>query len=251
MSSFVQDYVSSWLTATNSDTTTLAQFVTVNPTEMRLPATPALVITSPTVVAVSFAGMGGKKHDAELYSVVVGVNERPYESASPHRTLYRVPVLWSKYGPRAISLPARVGGPGPGAELPLPYTATLAASDPAFAAVQGFLTAYLTSAGGVERFTSAESMLTGLGDAYQTVTVTGVRAAGGTPPATPTEHQTVRVLARADAVTSQYAPMQLTYPLTLRGLGGRWVVAGIDQTPAVSVDDELTPVVNPAHPAGS
>lgn len=245
VSSFAQDYLSVWLTATSTDADSLTQFVSTNANDLKLPSTPAVVITTPTVVAVTLAGHA---RDAEVYSVVVGVTQRPYESASPQRALYRVPVLWSKYGPRAASLPARIGGPGPGADLPLMYPTTLAPSDPAFAAVSGFLTAYLTATGGVERYVTADSLLVGLGDAYQSVTVASVTATTA-PPATPADGQTVRVLARLDAVTSQYAPTQLVYPLTVQGVGGRWVVAAVDQAPAVSTGDELVPVVSAqAHP---
>lgn len=246
VSAFAQDFVSTWLTATAPDPSdpksgakALAQFVTLNSTQVRLPSTPAVVITAPTVVAVTFAGSA---RDTEIYSVAVGVNERPYESASPRRSLYRVAVLWSKYGPRAASLPARIGGPGPGADLPLSYPTTLGASDAVYGVVSGFLTAYLTAAGGVERFVTTDSLLVGLGAVYQNVTVTEL-AATGTPPTTPVEGQMVRVLARVDAVTAQYAPTQLVYPLTLRGVGGRWAVAGIDQAPAVSTDDDLMPAM--------
>lgn len=244
VSSFAQDCVSVWLTATSSDTAALSTCFSKNGVDFTLPSTPALVITAPTVVAVTLTGYAGKDSQAEVYSVVVGVTQRPYESASPQRALYRMPVLWSKYGPRSVTLPARVGGPGPGAELPTTYPTTLGASEAAFSAVSGFLTALLTGAGGVERYVTADSLLIGLGDAYQSVSLTSLTATVP-PAAVPADGQTVRVLARVDAVTSQYAPTQLVYPLTLQGVGGRWVVAAIDQAPAMSVDDELVPVVAP------
>ncbi len=242
VSSFAQDFVSVWLTATANDAQVLTGFVATKSGEFKLPTTPAVVITAPTVVAVTLTGVAGKEADAEVYSVVVGVTQRPYESASPTRALYRVPVLWSKYGPQAVSLPARVGGPGPGAMLPMTYPVTLAASDPAFAAVSGFLSAYLTAAGGVDRYVTADSLLSGLGDAYQSVSLTSLTATGA-PPTVPADGQSVQVLARVDAVTSQFAPTQLVYPLTLQGLGGRWVIAALDQAPVMSVDDDLVPVV--------
>ncbi len=242
VSSFAQDFVSVWLTATANDAATLTGFVAHNPGEFKLPSTPAVVITAPTVVAVTLTGLAGKDSDAEVYSVVVGVTQRPYESASPTRALYRVPVLWSKYGPQAISLPSRVGGPGPGATLPMTYPVALSGNDPAFTAVSGFLTAYLTAAGGVDRYVSADSLLTGLGAAYQSVALTSLTATDS-PPTVPADGETVRVLARVDAVTDQFAPTQLVYPLTLQGVGGRWVIAAVDQAPAMSVDDDLVPVL--------
>lgn len=44
------------------------------------------------------------------------------------------------------------------------------------------------------------------------------------------------------ALTSQYANVAMTYPLTLRGVGGHWSVAGIDRAPVLSSDDNITPV---------
>ena len=208
----------------------------------RLPPTPAVVIGSPTVVAVTFVGTAGRGDAAEVYSVVVGVTQRPYESAAPTRGLYRVAVLWSKYGARAVALPARIGGPGPGADAPTAYPAALGDKDPAYQVVSGFIAAYLTKVGGVDRYVTADSLLVGLGEAYQSVSVTRVSAT--TAPATaPADGDTVRVLVNVNAITSQYAPTQLVYPLTLVGVGGRWCVSGIDQAPVMSGQDDLVPVV--------
>jgi Conjugative transposon protein TcpC len=252
VSAFAQDYVATWLTATSSNADALSQFVSLNTSELKLPSTPAVVITAPTVVAVTYEGTAAKDAHCEIFSVVVGVNERPYDSASPTRGLYQVPVVWSQYGPRAASLPARVEGPGPGADLPAVYPATLAASDAAFQVVSGFISAYLTAAGGVDRYVTSDSHLVGLGGVYQNQSddagkpiplVTAVLATG-TPPSAPADGQTVRVLAQVSAVTSQYAHVHLTYPLTLRGIGGHWSVAAIDNAPLMSQEDDLVPVVS-------
>lgn len=255
VSAFAQDYITTWLTATASNSAALTQFVSVDARDLTLPSTPAVVISSPTVVAVTFEGVAAKDGSCEVFSVVVGVNERAYESASPTRALYRVPVLWSAFGPRAASLPDRVEGPGPGADLPMAYPAALAASDPAFAVVSGFISAYLTADGAVGRYVTSDSRLVGLGGVYQHQTdaqghaiplVTGV-AATATPAAVPDEGQTVRVLAQVRAVTSQYALVHLVYPLTLRGVGGHWSVAAIDRAPVMSQVDDLAPVVPTAQ----
>lgn len=256
VSAFAQDYVTTWLTATASNSGALTQFVSVNVNDLKLPSTPAMVISAPTVVAVTFEGVAGKSAGGEVFSVVIGVNERPYESASSTRALYRVPVLWSKLGPRAASLPARVEGPGSGADLPLAYPVALAASDSAFQVVSGFMSAYLTGDGRVDRYVTSNSRLVGLGGVYQNQTggqgqtiplVTAVTATFS-PPATPTDGQSVRVLAQVTAVTSQYAPVHLVYPLTLRGVGGHWSVAAIDRAPVLSQVDNLAPIAPAASP---
>jgi hypothetical protein len=247
VSAFAQDFVSVWLTATSGGAAALDQFVTVTGSEVRLPPTPAVVISTPTVVAVTYAGLAGRGGDAEVYSVVVGVTQRPYVSAPPARALYRVAVLWSPFGARAATLPARIGGPGPGADVALAYPDAVGPGDPAFTVTAGFLTAYLTGSDGVDRYTTSESLLVGLGAAYRSVAVRAVSATSA-PAGTPAEGDTVRVLARVDAVTSQYAPTQLVYPLTLVGVGGRWCVAAVDPAPAVSTDDDLVPVIAGAGP---
>ena len=88
---FAQDFVAVWLEANTQDAASLTQFISADPATLELPSTPAVVINTPTIVAVSLEGVAGQDADAEVYSVVVGVTQRPYESAAPHRALYRVP----------------------------------------------------------------------------------------------------------------------------------------------------------------
>jgi len=251
VSALAEDYVTTWLTATSATAGALTQFASLNVSDLHLPSTPAVVIGAPTVVAVTFEGTAGKGDGAEVFSAVVGVNERPYESATPTRALYRVPVLWSRYGARATGLPFQVEGPGPGADLKQAYPTTLAPADPAFQVTSGFLSAYLTGTGDVARYVTTDSMLTGLGAPYLArkdengdplPIVTAVTATAPVAPQ-PADGQTVQVLAQVTAQTSQYANVAMSYPLTLRGVGGHWSVAGINRAPVLSTDDELVPVV--------
>jgi hypothetical protein len=242
VSSFAQDFVSVWLTATSTNPGSITEFVTVKSTDLKLPSTSAAVIDAPSVVSVTNTGPAGDDPSTGVYSVVVGVTQRPYESAAPTRALYRVPVLYSKYGLRAINLPARIGSGGSGADTRLGYGGSVAAKDPLFMVVQGFLNAYLTKVGGLDRYVTAHSRLVGLGDAYQSVTVTALSVTE-TPAGPPSDGDVVRVLARVTAITSQYAPTELVYPLTLTGVGGRWMVAAIDHAPVISSETRLTPIV--------
>jgi hypothetical protein len=242
VSSFAQDFVSVWLTATSTNPGSITQFISVKNVDLKLPSTPAVVIDAPTVVSVTYMGTAGKDAAAQVYAVVVAVTQRPYESAAPTRALYRVPVLWSKYGVRAISLPARVADRGLGADAATAYPDAVGPKDPLFAVVSGFINAYLTKAGGLDRYVTADSRLVGLGDAYQTATVTALSATA-TPTGAPRDGDAVRVLARVTAVTSQYAPTELVYPLTLTGVGGRWSVAAINRAPVMSTDTDPAPVV--------
>ncbi|MGV7887070.1 hypothetical protein PJN20_29760, partial [Mycobacterium kansasii] len=70
----------------------------------------------------------------------------------------------------------------------------------------------------------------------------------GPVPAQPADGQTAQVLAQVTALTSQYANVAMTYPLTLRGVGGHWSVAGIDRAPVLSSDDNITPVAPMSAP---
>jgi conjugative transposon protein TcpC len=242
VSSFAQDYVSVWLTATSTNAGSLTQFVSVKNTDLKLPSTPAVVVNAPTVVSVTYTGTAGRDTSSAVYSVVVGVTQRPYESAAPARALYRVPVLWSRYGVRAISLPARISDRGLGADAATDYSNGVGEKDPLFAMVSGFINAYLTKAGGLDRYVTPKSGLVSLGDAYQSATVTSLTATTQ-PSASPGDGEMVRVLARVTAITSQYAPTELVYPITLTGVGGRWVVAAIDKAPVLSTVRNPTPVV--------
>jgi Conjugative transposon protein TcpC len=242
VSSFAQDYVSVWLTATSTNPGSLAQFVSLKNNDLQLPSTPAVVIDAPTVVSVTYGGQAGRDAGGAVFSVVVGVTQRPYESAAPTRALYVVPVLWSKYGVRAISLPARIADRGLGADAEVGYSDQVGEKDPVFAVVSGFINAYLTKAGGLDRYVTADSNLVSIGDAYQSATVR-MLLASATPSASPRDGEMLRVLAKVTAITSQYAPTELVYPLTLTGVGGRWTVVDVDRAPVMSTMKDLVPVV--------
>jgi hypothetical protein len=64
-------------------------------------------ITVATVTLVADRG------SSQEWSVVVAGAERPCDSASAVLAYYRMPVLYSHYGHRAATLPARINGPGP------------------------------------------------------------------------------------------------------------------------------------------
>jgi hypothetical protein len=99
------------------------------------------VVTAPQVVSVIHTGTAG---DADVYTATVSVTERPYASAQSTRSFYRVPVSMWNYQPRALTLPARINGPGPGADFRTAYPQALSADSPVFTLVRGFPTTYLT-----------------------------------------------------------------------------------------------------------
>jgi hypothetical protein len=236
--SYAQDCVTRWLTATASHQQALHDCWSLRD-PIRLPTT-AAVVTSPTVSAVTLVSDTG---DAQQWSVVIAVSERAFEAATPHTAFYRLPVIYSNYGVRASALPARVNGPGAGADLPLAYPTALPAASPAFATVNGFLTSFLTGAGGLERYVTTDSGLTAAAD-YRSVQVIKCQANHEVPDqAVPAEGTTVHVLATVNAVTNQFAPLQLDYPITLTVTSGRWSVKGLDHAPLLAPGAELTPII--------
>jgi hypothetical protein len=239
-SSFAQDCVRAWLLATASAHGDLDRCTTV-PQDVQFPTTPAVVISAPTVVAVAWGGAAGENDAAAMFSVTVGVAERPYASAPATQAFYKVPVVWTVNGPWMATMPARVAGPGAGSKLPTGYLARLGPADPTFTLVSGFASAYLTDKGGLDRFVTSSSGLLPLGSIYREATLVGLTATAQ-PKSQAQEGDQVRVLAEVRVTTSQFAPTLLTYPLTLAFVGGKWSVARIDSVPVMATDVAPTPI---------
>jgi len=222
-----------WLTATTAQRTALQRFITLPDTALTLPTTPAAVVTAPQVASVIHTGTAG---DADMYAATVSVTERPYASAQSTRSFYRVPVSMWNYQPRALTLPARINGPGSGADFRVAYPQALSADSPVYALVRGFVSTYLTSTTGLDRYVLADAGLSPLGG-YQTATVSTLSADRPVPPNAAPGAQ-LHVLATVLAQTAQFATVTLVYPLTVENSGGTWMVAGIDLTPTIGDDPE-------------
>ena len=65
----------------------------------------------------------------------------------------------------------------------------------------------------------------------------------------PADGTTLHVLATVSAVTAQFAPVQLDYPIALKVTSGRWSVTSLDYAPLLAADAELTPVIPTAAAA--
>ncbi|MGE2818009.1 conjugal transfer protein [Mycobacterium heidelbergense] len=237
--SYAQDCVTRWLTATAAHQQVLHDCFSLRD-PIRLPTTPALIVTSPAVSAVTLVGDTGA---AQQWSVVISVCERAFEAATPHTAYYRLPVVYSSYGLRASALPARVNGPGAGADAPLGYAAAVADTSPAFATVSGFITSFLTGAGGLERYVTTSSGLAPAADYHSAQVIKLVANHSPGERDVPSEGTTVHVLATVNAVTNQYAPLQLDYPIVLTVTSGRWSVSALDYAPLLAAGAELTPVI--------
>jgi hypothetical protein len=239
---FTADFVAAWLTATTTQRAALRQFITVADDALQLPTTPAVVVSTPEVVSVIRTGTAG---GADLYAATVSITERPYASADPIRAFYRVPVAMWDHQPRALTMPARVNGPGGGADIPVDYPHPLDPASPVYAVVSGFIRAYLTATGDLDRYVLADAALTAVGG-YQSAIVS--TAATERPVATDAAPGTrVHVLVTVLAQNSQFATVTLAYPLRVENSGGTWMLAAIDLTPRIDHDAEATPVAAAPH----
>ena len=201
---FAADFVTTWLTATTAQRATLQRFITLPDNVIQLPATPAAVVTTPQVVSVIHTGTVG---DAELYTATISVNQRPYASAESTRAFYRVPVSMWTYQPRALRLPARVNGPGPGADFKIIYRQALSADSPIFGVVSGFIRTYLTATTGLDRYVLANTVLAPVGG-YQSAVLTSASADRPVPDTAAPGTQ-IHVLATVVAQTSQFANVNM------------------------------------------
>lgn len=236
---FASDCVVRLLTASQSQQRSLANCWPAND-QTRLPTTPASIVDTPGISAVTLQDDRG---DSQQWSVVVSVSERPFASAAPRLSCYRLPVLYSRYGLRATLRPALVNCPGPGADVPLSYPVTVAANSVLFTTVSGFLNSYLTAQGNLERYVTPKSGLVPAAT-YRSATLAKLVSTRAVPDQDiPAEGASVHAVATVDVVTSQFAPLRLDYPLTLTVASGRWSIAGLDLAPQIAPDAELTPVL--------
>jgi hypothetical protein len=243
---FAQDCVVRLLTATQSQQQALSS-CWPQQDQVRLPTTPSAVIESPGIAAVT---LQDDRADAQQWSVVISVSQRPYQSATPHNACYRLPVVYSRYGLRATLRPALVNCPGPGADVALSYPVTVAASSTVFTTVSGFISSYLTGAGGLERYVTTSSGLVSAAD-YRSAKVTKLVANRAVPDQqVPPDGATLHVIATVDIITSQFSPLQLDYPFALTATSGRWTVSALDLAPQLAQGGELTPVM-PTTAAGT
>lgn len=238
---FASDFVVTWLTATTAQRAALARFITLPDPGLALPTTPAAVVTAPQSVSVIHSATVG---DTDVYAATVSVTERPYPSAQSTRAFYLVTVSMWQHQPRAVALPARINGPGPGSDLRTDYRQALAADSPVYALVRGFIETYLTSVTGLDRYVDAGSGLAPIGG-YQSAVVTSLTSARAIPDAPPPGTR-ISVLATVVAQTAQFATLTMTYPLTIENNGGTWMVAAIDLSPQIAESDPI-PVAPPRN----
>jgi len=199
-------------------------------------ATAPWVINTPKVWSVIPQGSAG---DADLYAVTVVVQQRPYASAAPTRAFYRLPVSVWHYQPRALDWPVPTSDPGPGADVKMRYDHPLNPTSGVYAVVAGFITTYLTSTAGLDRYVVADSWIKPIGG-YQSAVIQTADTSSEVPDSPGPDAQ-IHVRATVIAQTSQFATINFTFPLTVENSGGRWMIADIDLIPLINGNADTTP----------
>ena len=238
---FAADFVAAVLTTPATNHAVLQRFITVPQSEAAPAAAPSAspppaVITTPKVWSVVPAGSAG---DVDLYAATVVVQQRPYASAAPSRTYYRVPVSVWQFQPRAMDWPVPVSDPGPGVDVKPGYDHPLSPSSPVYAVVNGFISTYLTATTGLDRYVVADSWIKPIG-CYQSAMLRTADTDADIP-AVAEPGSRLHVRAMVIAQTSQFATIEFTFPLTVENSGGTWMIADIDFIPRVSSSADVTP----------
>lgn len=219
----------------------LQRFITLLKSDAVAQSAPAAdpapaVIDTPEVWSVVPTGTAG---EANLYSVIVTVEQRPYASAPPTTAYYRVPMSIWRYQPRPMDMPTPISDPGPGADITLRYDHALSPTSPVYAVVAGFINTYLTSTSGLDRYVVADSWIKPIGG-YQSAVIR-TAAADAEVPDQPAAGTQIHVRATVTAQTPQFATVPFTFPLTVENSSGTWMIADIDLTPQVATDSDTKP----------
>jgi len=237
---FAADFVAAVLTTPARQRASLQRYVTVTPDTAEPQDVSSLapaVISAPRVWSVVAAGAVG---EANVFSVTVSVQERPYASAASSGAFYRVPVSIWHYRPRALDMPARINGPGPGADVAVTTDHPLDAHSEIYSVISGFISSYLTAAAPLDRYVLAGSWLTAVGG-YRSAVVTTAETDSEVPEH-PGPGTVVHVRTQVTAQTPQFAAVTLSYPLAVENSGGTWMVADIDLIPPTTSGTQPAPV---------
>ncbi|MBB5918782.1 hypothetical protein BJY24_007694 [Nocardia transvalensis] len=231
--SFAREFVVTYLSATNDQQERIAQYVSAGQ-QITLPSTHRQV-SDPMVVFSSRKQANGT---VEVWTVTVSVRPgNPAAGAASNakgdnapRQYYRVGIALTD-GLRALSVPAAVEPPARGADMALAYE-TPCAADTQFAQVaSGFVKAYLTGSGDLNRYVALNSGIV----APQPPPFTSVETASvsADEPGCGTSGSTAEVLAMVNPKAADGVAPTLAYPLTLTRTAGQWQVRSVNPVPAL------------------
>lgn len=190
--------------------------------------------------------------DLSLWTVVLsGQLDVQADPASP-RVYYQVPVSLYKNAPRAMDYPSPASAPKLGVDMPSGYIVNIDTNGPIADTVLGFVKAYITADGNIERYVTTDSNLQPVTPApysqvqFATQNENQGGALMGTDNPPLTDGATVSVRARIAAQTTATNQVVVPYRLTLTVISGRWQVAKIDAIPALDGSREQVSSTAPA-----
>lgn len=249
---FAEQFVAVFVAAGDGDQAKLASFYP-GATDLRLEGAPGRLGVDQLVVARL------RQTDRDVWSVTVGARLTPAGGAgSVH--YFQVPVAAAPVGGGAtgyvaLGMPAEVGAPARVQAPALVYGPWRPAlpADPLAQTVTSALSAYLTGAGGLDRYLSPGTQLAPVSPApYTQVSVDQLAVEGeqdGSPlTVVPPGGTQLRVLVQVRAGGADGVRVPLTYALTLRVRAGRWEVAALDGAPAEAPSPAVASPV-PSAPA--
>lgn len=227
---FADAFVNVYLSGAGSEALSNYTSVHVDPSPV-----PVVVLKSaPWSTQHADSGFG----NIDLWSVVVGAFVKPVGRA-PQIRHYQVPVAVIDGTLRAVSAPALVNGPTLGFDPELAYPQQLGAGNDLYDTVAGFLSAWLTGGGDLQRYSASPNIHPFSPAPFTQVAVSSI-AAGSAIPVVPAEDYTARILVNTTAQDADMATTVLSYPLTVSFRGGKWFITDIDLTPKLG--GRITPV---------
>ncbi|GGY71957.1 conjugal transfer protein [Streptomyces xanthochromogenes] len=272
---FAQLFVAAYLSAGEGDQTKLSAYyppaagLRLEGASQRRTGEQLTVIrlrqTARDVWAVTVAARITSAHPAPTPSIPAG-EDRPDPKADAAAAAtaafhyFQVPVATAPApggatGYVALAMPAEVAAPPRITAPALAYGPLRPAlpSDPRTQAVTQFLNAYLTGAGGLDRYLSPGTQLIAISPVPYTelaVDQLAVEGESGGEPVTgvPADGTRLRLMVQLRARSQDGIRIPLTYALTLSARAGRWEIAALDGAPTPA---RIQPTTPPGAPSAT
>ena len=268
-SQLARSLVVTWLEAKRGDESALANYVDTDglslPTESlfkvaepavagvdRVPASSFIpgaakqdrtTESSPSTTQAAPAGPAAERDAVtrDGYAITVAVWARPTEPADAPsvQRYFRVPVVFTPTGPRAVSLPAPVPGLPTGSKVQTGYDKRVDTNHPMGVSALQFLNAMLAGSGDISRYIAPGTTLRPVDPPVaDSVEVTDMKATTEAPPAAETvvDGTQMSVLATARLLQEGGADKFTTsqFALSMEARAGRWEVTDLDAVPSLS-----------------
>lgn len=234
VTAFAQDFVVTWLTATDGHEDALAPFVDDSAT-LSLPKKP-WTAANPTTAGIE------KTSDLAWTVTVAATVGSPGQPSI--RRFFTVPISFDPTGAMvALSTPTPVAGPERATTPRLDYRYRATSAAPVSIAAEEFLGALIAGGGDVTRFITPGADIKAITPApYTSVELEDVLVDDELTEAdaNPETGRTVHLLITATAALTRDQATTVAYALTMTAREGRWEVAALDPAP------KLRPVSDPS-----